>query len=138
MSKVIRMDTPGGCGKHKRRCEGKTASGARCKRQALPGGRYCHHHEPSRADAVKEAARKGGSVPRRPELPLAEPLTPESARACLAAVVELLLSGETSEGIARTCAYCLSVDAKLREVGELEKRIEMLEGLDNGRTTATA
>jgi hypothetical protein len=56
----------------------------------------------------------------------------------LAAVLELLLAGETSEGVARTCAYCLSVDAKLRETGELEKRIQMLEGLDNGRTTATA
>jgi hypothetical protein len=137
MSNVIDMNTPGGCGRHSR-CEGKTASGERCKRQALPGGRFCHHHEPSRADAVKEAARKGGSVPRRPKLPEADALDAEGARRVLAAVLAGLLAGGITEGVARSVGYLLATDAKLREVGELAERIEILEGLNHGRTTATA
>jgi hypothetical protein len=138
MSKVIDLPgTPGGHAKHGQRCEATTSKGHRCKRRALPGERFCHAHAPDRKEALREAGRRGGSVPRRPQLPEAESLDAEGARRVLAAVVELLLSGETSEGIARTCAYCLSIDAKLRETGELADRIERLEG-ESDAATATA
>jgi len=114
-------------GKHAKRCEGKTPDGKRCKRQALPGGRFCHAHDPERREALREAGRKGGSVSRRPELPQMDALTVEEARQLLAGVVAGVLTGKLSEGIGKAVGYLLATDARIREGAELEARLTRLE-----------
>jgi len=80
----------------------------------LPGKSFCHHHAPDRKEALREAGRKGGSAPRRPELPDAEAIDPEEGRRILAGLLSGVVSGEVSEGVARSVAYLLQVDVTLR------------------------
>ena len=113
----------------KRRCKGTLPDGSRCRKVALDGEDYCHLHSqnPARASARREAARKGGSVPRRPILPAREALTVEKSRQLLSAASEMLLEGKLSCSAARALSNLLATDQKLSEYGELMERIEKLE-----------
>ena len=108
-------------------CRATTAKGQPCKRQALPGERFCHAHHPDRKDRLRDAGKKGGSVPRRPELPLMDALGPRESRELIAGAIAGVLSGSISESAGRCVGYLLSVDGKLKEVNEIEARIEALE-----------
>jgi hypothetical protein len=108
-------------------CQATTAKGKPCKRQALPGERYCHAHHPDRKDRLREAGKKGGSVSRRPELPLMDTLNPQESRELIAGAIAGVLTGTITESAGRCVGYLLSVDIKVKEINELEARIAMLE-----------
>jgi hypothetical protein len=112
----------------KRRCQGIKSDGEQCQKQALDGEIYCHAHHPDRKQARIESGRLGGKVTRRPDLPEREELTVQQSRQLLAACAEKLIHGKISSNAARSLAYLLQTDNKLKEHGEIMARIERLEG----------
>lgn len=107
-------------------CKALRTDGSKCRAQALHEGDFCFFHDPDSREKMVEAARRGGAR-RAVELPEGEALTPERARAILAGVMEATASGAMDSGTARTMAYLLQIEARIREGYDLEKRVEALE-----------
>jgi len=107
-------------------CKSKRSDGSACHAPAMDGADLCFFHNPESRVARQEASRRGGSR-RAVELPEAEALTPERARAILAGIVEAAASGAMDSGTARTVGYLLQIEARIREGYDLEKRVEALE-----------
>jgi hypothetical protein len=114
------------------KCSAIAQSGERCKGMAIDASGLCHAHHPDRAEARRQAGRRGGKRGGRGR-PLAE----------LQAVKDKLedLTGDVLEGnvdrsdaavvgqLWNTYVRVVSVEAKIRETEELEKRLEELEGV---------
>ncbi len=107
-------------------CKATRNDGSPCRAQAATGGKLCFWHNPDSRGKMVEAARRGGAR-RAVELPEADSLTPERARAILAGVIEAAASGAMDSGTARTVGYLLQVEARIREGTELEQRVKALE-----------
>ena len=109
-------------------CKSTRADGNRCQAEAQSGSTYCYWHDPATRDQMLEASRRGGKKGRREaDIPEAEPLSPEKARAILAGLAEALISGAMSAETARAVGYLLQIEQKIYDTQELEKRIESLE-----------
>ena len=106
-------------------CRATRTDGAPCRAPAMESG-LCFWHDPQSRAARRSASSRGGSR-KTVELPSREALTPERCRELLAGVVEAVLSGAVDATTARTVAYILQVEARLREGGELEARLAVLE-----------
>ena len=107
-------------------CKATRSDGEPCQAQAVNGSGFCYWHDPERRAEMLEASRRGGAR-RTVELPEAEPLTAEKARALLAGVVEAVMSGALDPGTARTVGYLLQIEGRIREGHDLEKRVAALE-----------
>jgi hypothetical protein len=111
-------------------CTGTTKSGKPCRSFALPGRTLCVAHDPQYAAAAEAARRKGGTTAmklkvlqgRRQRLD-----TPRALTRFLGDVMLDLLAGKVEVDVARTLAYCASVQKGLIEVAELEARLAALE-----------
>ena len=99
--------------------------GGLCRAFALPSGR-CWNHAPERADERRAARAKGGKLKalrcRRLKL--------DSAPALVKFVADLAqdtLSGEVGTDVARSVGYLLSLQIKLIETADIERRLAELE-----------
>jgi hypothetical protein len=110
-----------------RRCPAINRKGARCKRYAAPGDDFCSAHDPRRAELRKVAAAKAGRAfhPAR-----------ESAqiRRRILAMIEEVKRGDIEPQIAyavsalcNTAIGTLRIDLKVKEMEEIDKRIDELE-----------
>jgi hypothetical protein len=111
-------------------CSGITEARARCRAIAISGNDYCHAHHPDRADARRRSARKGGKRGGRGR-PLAEL---HSIRGRIETLVEDVLEGRVDRGDAavvgqlyNTLIRAVATELKVREINELEGRLEELE-----------
>ena len=116
------------------RCAGFKPDGTPCERIVGASQDYCYAHDPDRADERRRAASRGGKRGGRGR-PLVE----------LQAVKDKLgdLAGDVLEGnvdrsdaavvgqLYNTYVRVVSVEAKIRETEELEKRLEELEAVLN-------
>lgn len=111
------------------KCKATRSDGEPCRAPAQEGREYCFFHDPDREEDRITASRTGGLRRRRrpAKIPTAAELDPEEARAILAGAIEATVNGALDPGTARTVGYLLQVEAKIRESGELEKRIKLLE-----------
>jgi hypothetical protein len=112
------------------RCAAIKANGDRCKVEAIPDAEWCWSHHPDYAEQRRRRASKGGKRGGRGR-PLAE-LTNIKAR--LSELAEHVLGGEVDKGVASVASQVLnvylravSVELKVRELTELEERLEELE-----------
>lgn len=110
-------------------CKATRTDGQPCRAHAQEGKEYCFFHDPERAEDRITASREGGLHRRRRsvEIPQAEALDPEEARAILAGVIEATISGAIDPATARTVGYLLQVEAKIREGYDLENRVKAIE-----------
>ena len=108
------------------RCRATRTDGNPCQARSLSDNDCCFWHAEETREAMLEASRKGGSR-RVVELPEVQTLTAEQARKILAAVIESVAKGALDAATGRTIGYLLSIEAKIREGHELERRIETLE-----------
>ena len=77
-----------------------------------------------------DACRRGGLGRRRPVvLPELEALSPQETRGILAGVLQALLVGALDDKTARSVGYLLTVDSRIFETVELERRVIALENL---------
>ena len=120
-------------------CTGTTKRGKPCRSFALPGRSLCVAHDPQYAATAEAARRKGGTTAmklkvlqgRRQRLDTARSLT-----RFLGDVMLDLLAGRVEVDVARTLAYCASVQKSLVETAELEKQVAELERLQSRRGPA--
>lgn len=113
-------------------CSGIKADGGRCKAQAMHGSEWCIGHDPDQAEARRRRASKGGKRGGRGR-PLAE-LSDVKRR--LSGLADDVLEGRVERGDAAVVSQLLgtliravSVEMKVREVEDLEQRLEELESL---------
>lgn len=111
------------------RCSGITGAGGRCKAIAITGSDYCHAHHPDRADARRRSASKGGKRGGRgrPSVEVSE------LKGQLSDLYAGVLDGTTEPKVGAVAAQIANVRARLvetelkvREVEELEAKLEEL------------
>lgn len=111
-------------------CSGSKADGGRCGAQAITHSSWCFNHHPDYEQARRKRGSKGGKRGGRGR-PMAE-LTNIKAR--LSDLAEHVLNGDVDKGVASVASQVLnvylravSVELKVKEVTELEERLEELE-----------
>jgi len=107
-------------------CSAIKPNGERCKGLVKAGSDYCPAHDPSRAEARKRAASKAGRARPSKEL--------QDVKDRLSRLAEDVLSGNVDKSTGAVVSQILnvfvravSVELKVKEVEELEQRIEQLE-----------
>ncbi len=111
-------------------CAGIKPDGGRCKSQATRGSQFCIGHDPDRVDARRRRASKGGKRGGRgrPQAELAD------IKRRLLELTDAVLDGSQDRASAavagqlfNTLLRAVAVELKVREVDELEARLEELE-----------
>ena len=126
-----------------RRCKGGRSDGDPCRMAPLLDSQWCWAHAPANADAAVEARRLGG-LRRRREGTLSgayeyQGLTSVAQiRRLLDIAVLDTLGLDNSLARARTLIAAAQATAKLLETGELEARLQTLEGAVLGRRLTDA
>ncbi len=127
----------------RRQCAFRLPSGEPCRAAPLRDGDFCLMHSPEHAQEVQEARRLGG-LRRKREATLSgaydfEGLeTVSGIRRLVEVAVMDTLGMENSMARSRTLAYLAQVALRTLEVGELEKRIAVLEQAVHGRRSEPA
>lgn len=110
-----------------RRCPAINSRGERCKRYAAEGDDFCSAHDPRRAETRKRAASKAGQafVPGRES---------RQIRNLILGIVEDVrrerVSPPVAHAVANLCNCAINtlrVDLRIRELEEIEKRLDTLE-----------
>ena len=116
----------------RQRCTGTTRAGTPCRSFAVADG-LCQSHHPARADAHREATRKGGearSAVRRAARLWAdkgEQIEPANLPAMLRATMVDVRAGIVEPGVAQAIASLAKTSVALATDLELVARIEALE-----------
>ena len=112
------------------RCSTIKGNGERCKGTAIRGYEWCPAHHPDYQERRRRAASRGGKAGGRGR-PQAEI---SATKRGLSELAEGVLEGSVERGtgavvsqILNVCLRAVSVELKVREVTELEARIEALE-----------
>jgi hypothetical protein len=109
------------------RCPAINKRGERCKRYAAPGDDFCSAHDPRRVEIRKRAASKAGKAFRPGK-------ESRQIRNLILAMVEDVkrekVSPQVAHAIANLCNCAINtlrVDLKIRELEEVERRLDALE-----------
>jgi hypothetical protein len=113
------------------RCQGIKRDGGRCTASVAPGVQWCFNHDPERAaDRKRNASRAGKSSGGREIRDLKRRISD---------VVDAVLEGSQDRGRAAVAIQglnalrgVLELERKIRELDELEARIEALEQTREG------
>jgi hypothetical protein len=110
------------------RCSGITRSGTRCERSADGPNGLCWAHDPANADKRRRLASKAGKA--KPDRELA------GIKQRLSDLADDVLAENVDKGVAAVASQVLNVylravsmEMKLREVEELERRMDEIEAL---------
>jgi hypothetical protein len=112
------------------KCSAIKADNGRCKVEAMPGAEWCWNHHPDYAEARRRRASRGGKRGGRgrPQAELA------NIKDRLQELAEDVLEEKVDKGVAAVASQVLnvylravSVELKVKEVGELEDRLGALE-----------
>jgi hypothetical protein len=113
-------------------CAGIKRDGGRCTATVEPPKTYCWWHDPTNAQARRRAAAKGGKGKAGREL--------TSIKQRLSELADDVLEGRAERGVAAVASQVLnvylravSVELKVKEVTELEGRLEELEQINERR-----
>lgn len=127
----------------RRQCAFHLPSGEPCRAAPLKDGDFCLMHSPEHAQEVQEARRLGG-LRRKREATLSgvydfEGLeTVSGIRRLIEVAVMDTLGMENSMARSRTLAYLVQVALRTLEVGDMEKRLSVLEQAIRGRRSEPA
>jgi hypothetical protein len=115
------------------KCSGIRADGGRCGAQAIRGEEHCINHHPDYVARRRQRASKGGRRGGRGR-PIAEV---SDVKQTLRSLADDVLEGRTDKGVAAVASQVLNVflravavEMKVKEVQDLEQRIERLEAAD--------
>lgn len=128
-----------------RRCKATNARGEPCGAPALHGSDWCFWHDPALAKERAAARRKAGKNRRRgaADPSFAEAMesrefrTLEDIVGLLGVTIRQTLALENSVSRNRALGYLSRCWADVYRVGEIERRVEVLEARDDARTRAT-
>jgi hypothetical protein len=119
------------------KCSAIARSGSRCSSSVLPGSAFCFVHDPSAAEARREASVKGGlarSNKARAAKQMPEALTPAELQGYLAVTLRGVLGGRVQPAVGNCIAALARSIVTVREAVELEGRVVELEALANRGT----
>lgn len=113
-------------------CTTTTMRGAPCRSFALPNSKFCVMHDPTKAAAVAEARRRGGTVAmklrvlqgKRDRLD-----TPKALVWFVSNVVQDTLAGTVQPDVARAVLYGVSIQRALIDASGTEARLAEVERL---------
>ena len=112
-------------------CSGIKRDGSRCSATVEPPQQYCWWHDPANADRRRRAASKGGKGGGSREI--------RDLKRRISEVVDAVLEGSQDRGRAAVAIQgfnalrgVLELERKIREMEELETRIEALEQTQEG------
>jgi hypothetical protein len=114
------------------RCTAIKPSGERCKGRAIEGSEWCWNHDPAHAEERRRHGSRGGKRGGRgrPQTELA------NIKDRLSGLADDVLAENVDKGVAAVASQVLNVylravsmEMKLREVEELERRMAELEAL---------
>jgi uncharacterized coiled-coil protein SlyX len=111
-------------------CAATTLRGASCRGIVPLGRTRCLVHDPELADRVAEARRRGGTTAMKLKLLAGKRQRLDTPRKLLAFVSDLALdtlSGSIEPDVSRATAYAVSLQMKLLETAEIERRLGELE-----------
>ena len=120
-------------------CSYLMPDGGRCRAAPMKGQPWCYVHHPDYAEKRREAGRRGGyrAGRGRPLVELAD------VKGQLRKLADEVVTGRVDRGRAAVAGQLLgtflravSVEAKIRELDELERRIAALEAASEGGTEA--
>jgi hypothetical protein len=115
-------------------CSGERADGRPCKAQAIADGQWCFNHHPEYELARRRRASKGGKRGGRGRT---HPGTADLARLQrhFESLADNVLAGEVDRAEAAVAIQawngaraCIAASAKLRELEDIEARLDALEG----------
>jgi hypothetical protein len=108
------------------RCSHTYADSSQCKRIVSAEQSYCYSHDPDRSEERKRNAARGGKAKASGEI--------GRVKANLQALADATLEGEVDKGVAavtsqiwNTYLAAVRTELKVREVTELEERLEEVE-----------
>jgi hypothetical protein len=116
------------------KCKAKTQKGQPCQAQTINGSKFCFIHDPAQGAARAKARKKGGERRRVPHygnesiIPR-EVKTLDDANKILTYTLAEIIPMENSIARARVLLALYDSFLKSFEIGELEKRIQVLEAL---------
>ena len=115
-------------------CPGIKRDGTRCTVIVSGSQEYCYQHDPGRSEERRRAASRAGKSKPSREL--------QGVKTQLQTLVDRVLSGEVARADASVCGQLLNVklraleqERKMKEVEELEERLEVLEEVLKRRKT---
>lgn len=111
-------------------CQALTRAGAPCQATPQAGGVFCYWHDPDNAEAVREAARKGGvnkSNRARAAKELADVMELDGVQAVLSRALRKVEDGQMPPGPANALANVARALVSVKQADELEERIAELE-----------
>src|SRR5215216_2305481 len=113
-------------------CAGIKRNGQRCTTTVEPPQSYCWWHDPASAQERRRAAAKGGRAKANPVVKelhkLLESLTDQVIKGELSTAV-----GAVASQLINTRIRLLEYERRLREMEDLEERLEALEQVEMGR-----
>jgi hypothetical protein len=113
-----------------RPCQAPRKDGSACRARPLPDSALCWSHDPTRAEAAREARSKGARKANTLRLLRGRRRRLEHAgrlATFLSDLIEDVLIGTVAADIARTCFYGASVLRQVVETSDLERRLAVLE-----------
>jgi hypothetical protein len=123
-------------------CAAIKADGARCKARAMQGSKWCFNHHPDHSQERRRNASKGGQRGGRgrPASSGAEEL--KDIKDLLKSLTDDVLSGEVERATAiaanqllNTALRAIELERRWKEIEDLERRLEALEGVLKARRT---
>ncbi len=111
-------------------CAATTQRGTACKGIVPLGRTYCLVHDPELAEKVAEARRRGGTTAMKLKLLAGKRQRLDTPHKLLTFVSDLALdtlSGSIDPNVSRATAYAVSLQMKLLETAEIERRLSDLE-----------
>ncbi len=107
-------------------CSAIKANGERCRGLAKAGSDYCPAHDPARSEARSRSASRAAKSKPSSEL--------KGIKQEIRDVIEAVRTEELDKGVGAVCGQlyntlirAVSVELKVREVEELEQRVQALE-----------
>ena len=117
------------------RCSARTRSGAPCGMAALKGQSHCFTHSPKTASKRRVARRRGGQATRTPKARAAADVASiQALQRHVGQVLADVLLRDNTERRAGAIARLVEVARGLIEVGDMERRLEMIEQRLDART----
>ena len=112
-------------------CQGLKLDGSRCQAATLPGRNFCFFHDPTKAEARREAQSLGGRQNRMKTLDPAEPdVNVEDCQdvvKLISRTINQVRKGQLDPRVANAVGYLANVLIRAVEQGEMERRLAELE-----------
>jgi hypothetical protein len=117
----------------KKPCRAVKSDGSRCQAAVLPGADFCFFHDPTKAEARREAQSLGGRQNRMKTLDETAPDVKvedcQDVAKLISETINQVRKGQIDPRVANAVGYLANVLIRAVEQGEMERRLAKLEAI---------